>query len=110
MRKDCSDVSLPYHGGPLDTEAVDEAEEAETGRGQDPHGVRGRVALREKRLENVESECETLYCSDAGSEDDTFYPHPDEGQKGTECEMNVGVVSSRLLYHTAQLGIAVSSW
>ena len=48
--------------------------------------------------------------SDARSEDDTFYPHPDEGQKGTECEMDVSVVSSGLLYHAAQLGIAVSSW
>ena len=60
MRKDCSDVSLPYHGGPLDTEAVDEAEEAETGRGQDPHRVRGRLTLREERLQDVESEGEAL--------------------------------------------------
>ena len=58
VRRHCSEVWLPYHGGPLDTEAVDEAEEAETGRGQDPHGVRGRFALREERLEDVESEGE----------------------------------------------------
>ena len=48
--------------------------------------------------------------SNARSENDTFYPHPDEGEEGTECKMNVGIVSSRLLNHAAQLGIAVSSW
>ena len=51
-------LSLSYHGGPLDTEAVDEAEEAEAGRGQDPHRVRGRLALWEERLQDVESEGE----------------------------------------------------
>ena len=77
-------LSVSYHGGPLDTEAVDEAEETEAGGRQDPHGVRGRVALWEERFEDVEGEGEALYGADARPEDDALYPHADEGQEGPE--------------------------
>ena len=61
-------------GGSLDTGAVDEAEEAEAGSGQDPHRVWGWLTIREERFQDVQGKCEALYGSNTWSQDDALYP------------------------------------
>ena len=46
------------------------------------------MRLEFESLINVrEIKVSPLYCSNARSENDAFYPHPDEGKEGTECKM-----------------------
>ena len=66
-----------------------------------------RITFREKGLENVESESEALDGADAGPEDDALDPEPDEGQEGSKGEVDVGIVCSRLLDHTAKLSVTI---
>ena len=57
-----------------DAVAVDEAEEAETGSGQDPDRVLRRVTLGEEGFEDVQREGETLDGADTWPEDDALDP------------------------------------
>ena len=98
-----------HHVGHLDAVAVDEAEEADADRSQEPGGLAGRVALREERFEDVEREAEGLDGGSAGPDYDAFYPESHEGSQGTEAGEDVSVVSPGLLDHTAQLGVTVGS-
>ena len=45
--------------------------------------------------------------SRARPDNETFNPEPDKGRKGAEGREYVGIVSSRLLYHTPKLSVAV---
>ena len=45
----------------------------------------------------------------ARSNDHTFDPETDEGQKGTECRHYVRIIGTRFLYHTTQFRVAIRS-
>ena len=93
-----------------DAVTVDEAEEQKTGGGQDPDRVLRWITLREEGFENVEGEGEALNGADTGPQDDAFYPEPDEGEEGSKGEVDVGIICSRLLDHTAKLSVTIGPY
>ncbi len=90
-----------HSGGPAHLVAVDEAEEAEAGGGQQSGGPVRRVALREERLQDVQGEGQALDGRRAGTDDDALHPQADESQEGTEGHPDVGVVRAGLADHAA---------
>ena len=70
--------------------------------------MKGELLLWEEWFEDVEGEAEGLDGGGAGPHDDALDPQPDEGGERPEAGEDVGIVRTGLLYHAAQLSIAVS--
>lgn len=78
--------------------------------GEYSHGLVGRHAVREKRLENIDAESQGHNGLAAWTHYHALDPQPDERQEGSEGLHNIRIIRPRFLNHAAELGVAVSPY